>query len=350
MIHAQPREAPQEESRLSMKEATAVRTSTKNLRTLDLFCGAGGSSRGAVMAGATPVAALDMWELATDTYKLNFPDAVTYRMKASSLSPQRILDEVGEIDLMLASPECTNHSIARGNRPRCDDSRNTAFEVIRFAKVLKPRRVVVENVLQMQHWERFEEWHKKLRAIGYNTDVGLLDAQYHDTPQSRRRLFVVGDLERKPSLPDRGPRTGKTVAGILGTGEPKNQRWRFSPVETPFRADATIERARRAIAALGRAAFVMVYYGSDYAGGFQALDRPLRTVTTLDRFAYVRPNCSGHEMRMLQPPELAAAMGFPPEHKWPASSSRRERIKLVGNAVCPTVMRDVVQALVGKSR
>jgi len=320
----------------------------KNLRTFDLFCGAGGSSRGAFLAGATPVAALDMWQLATETYKLNFPDALTYRMKASSLSPQRVLDEVGKIDLLLASPECTNHSIARGKRPRCDDSRNTAFEVIRFAKALKPRWIVVENVLQMRHWERFDEWHKKLRAIGYQTDVGILDAQYHNTPQSRRRLFVVGDLETQPSLPSCGSRTAKTVVTILGTGEPRHQPWRFSPVEVPTRAEATIERAKRAINALGEVPFVMVYYGSDYAGGFQSLNRPLRTVTTLDRFAYVRPNCAGYEMRMLQPPELAAAMGFPPEHKWP-SSSRRERIKLTGNAVCPPVMRDIVQALVRKS-
>jgi len=297
------------------------------------------------MAGATPVAALDMWRPAIDTYKLNFPSATTYCMKARSLSPRRLLDEVGPVDLLVASPECTNHSLARGNRPRCDDSRNTAFEVIRFAKVLKPRWVVVENVVQMKHWERFQEWHKKLKAVGYKTDVGVLDAQYHDTPQSRRRLFVVGDLETQPSLPARGPRTAKTVATILGTGEPQDQPWRFSPVDTARRAQATVARAQRAIDTLGGVPFVMVYYGSDYAGGFQTLDRPLRTVTTLDRFAYVRANCSGHEMRMLQPSELAAAMGFPSEHKW-ADLNRRQKIKLTGNAVCPPVMCDIVRALI----
>ena len=69
----------------------------------------------------------------------------------------------------------------------------------------------------------------------------------------------------------------------------------------------------------------MVYYGSDGAGGYLRLDRPLRTVTTLDRFAYVRPTQFGHEMRMLQPTELAAAMGFPVEHQLP-KSTRREFI------------------------
>jgi len=106
------------------------------------------------MAGVTPVAALDMWELAAETYALNFPEATVYRMKASSLSPHRVAQDVGRIDLLLASLECTNHSVAKVNKPRCEKSRNTAFEVIRFAKVLQPRWIVVENVLQMQRWCR----------------------------------------------------------------------------------------------------------------------------------------------------------------------------------------------------
>lgn len=322
-----------------------TRAGKEQIRTFDMFCGGGGSSHGAVMAGATPVAALDMWDLAIETYALNFPDATTYRMKARSLSPWRVLDDVGDIDLLIASPECTSHSIARGNREPCELSRATAFEVIRFAKILEPRWIVVENVIQMRRWDRFDEWLTKLQAIGYKTDYGVLDAQYHGTPQSRRRLFIVADLEAEPCLPEQGRRTKKTVGTILGQGEPKDSPWAFSPVDRSGRAEATVERADRAIDALGdREPFIMVYYGTDGAGGFQTLDRPLRTVTTLDRFAYVRRNGRGHEMRMLQPSELAAAMGFPTNHVWP-HSRRREKIKLLGNAVCPLVMRDTIRAL-----
>ena len=321
----------------------------KQVRVFDLFCGGGGSTRGAVLAGAKPVAALDMWDLATKTYKLNFPSADVYTSKAKSVPARHIRDEVGQIDLLLASPECTNHSIARGNKPRCEDSRNTAFEVIRFAKVLKPRWLVVENVLQMRKWKRFDEWLEKLQAIGYQTDMGILDAQYHNTPQSRRRLFVVGDLCEEPSLAAPRRQTKKTVASILGRGESKKAPWAFTPVDTPGRAKETVKRASRAIKELGdNAEFVMVYYGTDAAGGFQTLDRPLRTITTLDRFAYVRRNGCGHEMRMLQPPELAAAMGFPGNHTWP-QATRRDKIKLIGNAVCPLVMRDVIGTLVGSN-
>lgn len=72
----------------------------RSIRMFDMFCGGGGSSRGAVLAGVTPVATLDMWKLATDTYQLNFSDATIYQIKAGSLSPARILREVGEIDLL----------------------------------------------------------------------------------------------------------------------------------------------------------------------------------------------------------------------------------------------------------
>jgi DNA (cytosine-5)-methyltransferase 1 len=122
---------------------------------------------------------------------------------------------------------------------------------------------------------------------------------------------VVADLETQPSLPKPRDQKRRNVAGILRRGEPKERPWAFTPVVTPNRAEATVRRAERAIKALGDdAEFIMVYYGTDAAGGFQTLDRPLRTITTLDRFAYVRRNGCGHEMQMLQPPELAAAMGL----------------------------------------
>ena len=264
------------------------------------------------MAGCEIVGGLDMWDVAIQTHALNFPRCRGYRMKASSLAPDRVLNEVGQVDLLLASPECTSHTVAKGKRPGCETSRATAFEVIRFANVLQPRWIVVENVIQMRHWKRFEEWTGKLKGLGYQINHGTLDARYFSTPQSRRRLFVVCDREAKPDLPANGRITKKTVASVLGRGEPKDKPWQWSYLDIAGRAEATLERAKRAIAELGpKTPFLMVYYGSDGAGGFQTVDRPLRTITTLDRFAYVRPNGKGHEMRMLQPTELAAAMGFP---------------------------------------
>jgi DNA (cytosine-5)-methyltransferase 1 len=122
----------------------------------------------------------------------------------------------------------------------------------------------------------------------------------------------------------------------------------YNPLRTKRRAVATLERADRAIAALGNnVPFLIVYYGSDHAGGWQSIDKPLRTITTLDRFAIVRPDGRGHEMRMLQPEELKAAMSMPEEFKI-EHGNRRDKIKMIGNAVCPKVMERVLKSLISR--
>lgn len=319
----------------------------QQLRCYDLFCGGGGSSRGAAIAGVRIVGGLDRDDFATKTFQLNFPDANVSNQNAANVDPGGVQASTGGIDILLASPECTSHSVAKGNAPRCEVSRETAFQVIRFARVLKPRWIIIENVPQMQLWPRFHEWISEIQGLGYHTAKGVLDAQDFRTPQSRKRLFVVCDREAVPMLPPKKPGRKATAKSILTGGPAKGQLWPFRHLRKGVHAKATLERAKRAIEALGQdAEFIMVYYGSDGAGGFQLMERPLRTVTTLDRFAYVRPNCDGHEIRMLQPVELAAAMGFPTTHQWPASS-RRNKIRLIGNAVCPPVMSAIIRHLTG---
>jgi DNA (cytosine-5)-methyltransferase 1 len=125
-------------------------------------------------------------------------------------------------------------------------------------------------------------------------------------------------------------------------------RYQFTPLYSPKRAKATIERAERAIESLGKKEpFILVYYGTDGGGGWQPLDRPLRTVTTLDRFAFVKPTRRGHLMRMLQPEELKIAMGFDSSFTL-NYGTRRDKVKLMGNAVCPPVMEQLVSSLSGR--
>lgn len=298
------------------------------------------------MAGVTPVGGIDLWATATATYELNFPNAKTYSVPIRRLSARKVAKDVGPIHLLLASPECTNHSVAKGNAPRCEDSRRTAYDVIRFAKAMRPRWIVVENVVSMQHWEAYSDWLSKLEKLGYKTRELKLNAEDFGVPQSRRRLFVVGDLERVPEPPSTSNGPKADVRTILQSGPDNGYSYRRRALFGAGRAAATLERAQRAIDALGSdKPFLLVYYGTDAAGGWQKLDRPLRTITTLDRFALVEPNGGQHEMRMLQPPELAAAMGFPADYLWPRTT-RRERIKLVGNAVSPPVMKAVVESLI----
>jgi DNA (cytosine-5)-methyltransferase 1 len=316
------------------------------IRALDLFAGAGGSSQGARTAGVRVVAAIDSWDLAYQTYVDNFPEGRFYHRKCEQVDPAEIRRDVGHVDLIIASPECTAHTCAKGNGERSERSRETAFQVARFARVLKPRWIVVENVIQMRTWNRYHEWLDSLRKLGYRIREQILNAADFGVPQSRRRLFVLCDRSAEP--PEVVPRrltsrpTARQVIDMNGT-------YGFSRLRKPGRAAATLERARRAIAALGPSSpFLLVYYGSDGGGGWQRLDTPLRTVTTLDRFAFVRRNGRGlHEMRMLQVPELKRAMGFPAAFKL-RYGVRRKRIHLLGNAVCPPVMMAVIKTLVSR--
>jgi DNA (cytosine-5)-methyltransferase 1 len=315
---------------------------TQRLRAIDLFCGAGGSSWGAQAAGAQIIAGFDSWALAGRNHAANFPRSRFFEGRLEKLDVNAVARQIGSVDLILASPECTNHSPARGNKPRCEDRRKTAFQVVRFAGLLRPRWIVVENVVSMRRWACYLHFKRKLDSLGYRIREEVLNAADFGVPQTRRRLFLLCDRDRQP---DPTPTVGGRWRSA-GSIVERNGRYEWSPLRTSGRAWATLKRAERGIEALGaNKTFLLVYYGSDRAGGWQHLRRPLRTITTLDRFAVVRPTPRGHVMRMLQVPELQAAMGM--HDMILPHGTRRDRIKMIGNAVCPPVMQHVVAGLVG---
>jgi DNA (cytosine-5)-methyltransferase 1 len=312
---------------------------------LDIFCGAGGSSAGAHAAGIRMIGAIDRCPIATATYKANFPDTTVITGRLEDLNIWSLKRKLGPVDILLASPECTNHTCAKGARPRDESSRATAMHAVEYARVFRPRWLVLENVVHMRPWFRYEELKKNLVQLGYRLAEQVLDATNFGVAQSRRRLFLVGDLARTPHLvSSRRTAKRKNAATIL---DPQGS-WKTVALYSDRRAAATLERARRGFDSVGpNGSFLIVYYGSDGSGGWQPLDRPLRTVTTIDRFALVTQSRNGPVMRMLQVPELRRAMGFAKSFRLPVGT-RRDRVKLLGNGVCPPVMRAVVRALISE--
>jgi DNA (cytosine-5)-methyltransferase 1 len=310
------------------------------MRAIDLFCGAGGSSLGAAAAGVEIVAGFDVWPVAGSVYRANFPRARFYLCDLAALDEsgiRSIYGDLGDVDLILASPPCTDHSPARGARPPSSAGLDLPWSVWAFARVFLPRWIVVENVVQMRRWHGYRALLHVLMRLGYRVCVRILDAADFGVPQRRRRLFIVCD--RETDLPEIAPRTAHRPARDVidpGVGV-------YKPLYAPWRARATIERVERALQALGRdATFLSVYYGS--GPQWQTLDAPLRTVTTRGHFALVRPGRGGHEMRMLQVDELRRAMGFPASFDF-GGCTRTDTMRLLGNAVCPPVMQAVVGSL-----
>lgn len=313
------------------------------VRAIDLFCGGGGSSWGAKDAGVEMVGAVDAWDVAARTYEDNFPTAkgnvVCTRLTDDS-GPD-IFKNLRSVDLIVASPECTHHSIARGSRPRDEESRRSGWFVIGFIETMRPRWVVLENVTPMSDWPGFDELIARLKRLGYKVNIQRLDASDFGVPQARRRLFIICDRAREPEdvIPGSVPlQTARSIIDPKGT-------WSTNDVYIERRAASTIERVENGIAALGRRKdFLVVYYGSDKAGGWQPLDRPLRTLTTLDRFGVIQWRGDTPTIRMLQVPEIKRAMGLPDHFKL-LQGNRRDHVRILGNGVCAPVMRKVIETL-----
>ena len=295
------------------------------------------------MAGVRVVAAIDMCPIATATYKENFPSTTVLRKPLELVNLSALKRRIGAIDILMASPECTNHTCAKGAAPRDEASRATAMQVVRFARAFLPRWIVLENVVHMRPWSRYGELKRKLERLGYNLAEQVLDSSDFGVAQKRRRLFLVGDREGPPQVPPVRLGRRKSARSIL---DPAG-RWKMNLLFDPGRALGTIARARAAFKALGKgSSFLLVYYGTDGAGGWQRLNQPLRTVTTIDRFALVESEGKNPLMRMLQVSELRRAMGFDDGYRLELGT-RRDKIRLLGNAVCPQVMKAVIKALVG---
>jgi DNA (cytosine-5)-methyltransferase 1 len=185
----------------------------------DLFCGAGGSSIGAEFAGAELRLGLNHWERAIETHAANFQQADHDCADVSALTTARIR-QYPDTDILLASPECTNHSLAKGalrRKPQApslwDDgpagdaeqerSRSTMWDVVRFAeqKLLKGKpykAIVVENVVDAHKWGYgddgglFNAWLTAVRALGYEHEIVFLNSMFAGAvPQSRDRMYVV---------------------------------------------------------------------------------------------------------------------------------------------------------------
>ncbi|MDD5320808.1 MAG: DNA cytosine methyltransferase [Methylococcales bacterium] len=304
---------------------------------VDLFCGGGFGGRGAVRGGGIPLLGLDAWALATKTYQANFPEAHIITEFIENIN----IDKLGEQyrpDVLLTSPECTSHSIARGSKPGSEHSRETAIGIVPWIESMEPRWVIVENVNRMKKWNRHNELVETIVDLGYTVSDLYLNSAEFGSAQARKRMFLVCDREGSVVTRDDllinsndPPMSARDI--IDWSGE-----YQSGPLYKKGRASPTIERAERAVAALGKnIPFIIVYYGSDYAGGWQTLDAPLRTVTTIDRFGLVTWLEGIPYLRMLQPSELAKAMGGGNEHTLPYGS-RREKIKLCGNGVCSDVM------------
>ncbi len=197
-------------------------TALREIEAVDLFCGAGGTSQGLLMAAnrlnrKLKLMAINHWTVAIDTHSVNHPEADNLCTGLNEVDPHKLVPS-GKLDLLCASPECTHHSVARGGKPMDDQSRSSAWLVLRWAQQLYIKAMIFENVPEWESWgplgppdrqgnrrplkskrgELFQQFVATLRAMNYKVEWRVLVCADYGSPTTRRRLFMICRRDGKP--------------------------------------------------------------------------------------------------------------------------------------------------------
>lgn len=170
---------------------------------VDLFAGAGGFSLGASQAGYDVTHAVEIDSWAASTLARNHAGTRVTEADITELSDDWIRRELPvEPDLLIGGPPCQGFSHAAVGRHDPKDPRNSLFrDFVRVARILQPRRLVIENVPGLLRSRTSsgepvaEVIVSELEQLGFTVNVFTLNAEQFGVPQIRRRVFFVGSTD-----------------------------------------------------------------------------------------------------------------------------------------------------------
>jgi DNA (cytosine-5)-methyltransferase 1 len=167
---------------------------------LDLFSGIGGFRLGMEMAGHECVGHVEIDKYANISYQaIHEPkEGEFYGEDITAVTDEslhRLRDR--NIEVICGGFPCQAFSIA-GKRKGFEDTRGTLFfEIARFASVLRPRYLFLENVkglLNHENGDTFETILAALDELGYDAEWEVLNSKHFGVPQNRERVFIIGHL------------------------------------------------------------------------------------------------------------------------------------------------------------
>lgn len=287
----------------------------KTITAVDLFCGAGGTSTGLIRAAAevgkkVELTAINHWDRAIETHMLNHSDVRHLCENLDNVNPRQLFPQ-GRIKLLVASPECTHHSNARGGVPCSDQSRATAWRVVDWASALYIDNILIENVPEFQSWgplgadgkpmkskkgETFKAFKIALESLGYRVDHRVLNAADYGDPTCRKRFFLMARRgNKRVSWPIRThAETPYTAQGgrkirpwvpardiIDWTIQGQSIFDRKKPL-----AEKTLARIEYGLRKFGGEEFIAIMKGMSMA---READKPLPTLTTRNNMYLCQP-------------------------------------------------------------
>ena len=180
---------------------------------VDLFAGGGGASTGIEQAiGRHVDIAINHAADAVALHQANHPQTQHFVSDVFEVDPLVVADG-RPVGLLWASPDCKHFSKAKGGKPCSAKIRSLAWIVVKWAKLVRPRVICLENVEEFQTWgplladgrpcpERkgrtFTRWKRSLEALGYRVEHRELRACDYGAPTIRKRLFLVARCDGMP--------------------------------------------------------------------------------------------------------------------------------------------------------
>ena len=225
---------------------------------IDLFAGGGGASTGIEQAiGRAVDIAINHDPEAVSLHQANHPQTAHYVSDVFEVEPLAVT-RGRPVALMWASPDCKHFSKAKGGKPVSKRVRGLAWVVVKWAKLVRPRVICLENVEEFQTWgplledgrpcperkgKTFARWVAQLRNLGYQVEWRELRACDYGAPTIRKRLFLVARCDGAPIV---WPAATHAAPDSLAVKSRKLKPWRTAAecIDWSIPAPSIFERAR----------------------------------------------------------------------------------------------------------
>lgn len=188
------------------------------MKFLDMFAGIGGFRFAMESAGHECVGFCEIDKFARASYKAIHDTEGEIEIHDVTKVTEEEIRNIGTVDVICGGFPCQAFSIA-GNRRGFEDTRGTLFfEVARFASILKPKYLFLENVkglLNHDNGNTFEVIISTLDELGYDVEWQVLNSKDFGVPQNRERVFIIASLrgERTRRVFPIGREGAKFIAG-----------------------------------------------------------------------------------------------------------------------------------------
>lgn len=321
---------------------------------VDLFCGAGGLTRGLTDAGFRVIGAVELDRLASDSYRVNFPNVTLWESDIRKVAATQVQAALGirrgRLDLLAACPPCEGFSTLKtmnGGRKSRDPRNDLILELPRFIRRLRPKAILIENVPGLADDRRMRRFVGQIQALGYQARCEIVNAADYGVPQRRRRMLLVASrLGGLPAEPDKRP--SMTVRDWIGSLQAAGSSGDPLHDHGETRAPAVADLIRRIPADGGSRRDLppsMQLACHKRCDGFKDVygrmwwDRVAPTITS----GCVNPSKGRFlhpvEHRTITLREAALLQTFPPEHYFSLSSGKFSAAAMIGDALPPRLVQ-----------